>query len=188
MKLIPITALALSLATFAQAGAVLTIDAPPATVASGDSFDLTVSVTPGTSDLINAFSIDLIYSNFLTVGPSSTPTEHGYFLTNGVYFFGGSVGSVSTGGLSGLFGISDALAAGDYLPAADELFDIQFTASSAGTPVVTVGPGSFLSGPDGSSIDITNVVVNSAPEPSGWLTCASGWAVVTALLRRRRRL
>ena len=84
-------------------------------------------------------------------------------------------------------GISDALAQGDYLPGADQLFEIAFTANGNGTPELILGPGSFLVAPDGSSIDLSTQAGTATPEPSSWIPGVSGLAAIAAMRRARRR-
>ena len=73
MKLLSIPVLTLGLTVLAQGGSVFTFSALPPSVSTGDSFVVTVSVTPGPTDQVNAFSVDLIYLQFPYGGPAIHP-------------------------------------------------------------------------------------------------------------------
>jgi hypothetical protein len=187
-----IALLALILTAAAQADTIVSLQSIPTSVNTGDTFDLGVYITPGPSDEVNTFSMDLLYSDFLTVDLTTYPIEDGYFAQNGVFFYPGNSGPGGTG-LTGLFGISDVLAGGDYDPGPDELFDIVFTATAPGTAVVELGPNSFLQAPDGSNINIDANSVSeppqssTVPEPSAALLCGSALGTLAAMALRSRR-
>jgi hypothetical protein len=207
MKRIALLALipAMMLSSPARAASILNLNSIPASVYAGATFDLGVYLNPGVnfnnvtdSEEVSTFSVDLLYSSFLSVNLTSTPTEDGYFDANGVYFFTGTSGASGTSGISALFGISDSLSGGDYDPTFhshyDELFDIVFTATAAGTPVVEIGPDSFLLDPNGDNLDYTTTSDTGpalippvvTPEPGGLLLSGSAFLMLAALRRRRR--